>query len=274
VLNNRVVAPIAELRRTLQPTTGSLYERAVARTFSIYFTALLARVGASPNTASVLGLASGVASCALIAFGTPTWIIAGVLLLHLYEVFDCVDGELARLMKRFSTLGLFLENYSAYTMINGYYLATGYYLLRVRDLEWPLWIAVGAVAFGRNGAPVARRVLIEVLKREVPAPAESPGVPTETKQGRRALGRLRDLVIAALPSYIDMRIALSTLVLLDAWSADGVGWLLTGGFAAAILVQVAREIGALALYALTDSIERDLHSIRGMPLRTETLAND
>jgi phosphatidylglycerophosphate synthase len=199
-----------------------------------------------------------------VAFGTPGWIAVGVALLHLYEIFDCVDGELARLTRRFSTLGLFFESYSAYTMINGYYLATAYYVLRVYDAEWPLWLAVGVAAFGRNGAPVARRVVVEVLKREVTAPA-APTAPTAeaaATRGKSTLSRLRKIMVAVVPSYIDIRIALSSLVLADAWLDGGIRSLLLGGFVLSIVAQLVREAGALALYLFTDTIDRDLHSIR------------
>ena len=61
------------------------------------------------------------------------------------------------------TAGMFLEDYSAYVMIAGYWLTMGMVLTRSFAAPFPLVMAVLFIAFGRTAMPVARRVLLSAL---------------------------------------------------------------------------------------------------------------
>lgn len=62
---------------------------------SLLFTKFFVDLGISPNYASVGFLLSGIAGAGL-QLGAGTWAFAGAMLLVLYYVLDCVDGEVAR----------------------------------------------------------------------------------------------------------------------------------------------------------------------------------
>ncbi|MEP1028897.1 MAG: CDP-alcohol phosphatidyltransferase family protein, partial [Alphaproteobacteria bacterium] len=57
----------------------------------------LAAFGMTPNQATSLGLASGLAAAACFAFGSPIVQVLGAGMFFLYYLFDYCDGELARL---------------------------------------------------------------------------------------------------------------------------------------------------------------------------------
>ena len=162
------MADIRELRRIVQRDTGVLYDRYFTRRFSVYLTALLARTRVTPNQVSAGTLLIGVLACGLIAFGDSNEVVAGAVLIHVYAVLDSVDGELARLKRLYTLRGLFLEDWSAYTMINAFNLAVGMYLWRHAAGPGALLGAILLAAFGRNAMPVARRAILKSLATSRP----------------------------------------------------------------------------------------------------------
>ncbi len=112
---------LAELRAEGQPQAvlerlndehwlGRLYGRKV----SPYATWVFARLGWSPNAVTVAFIVCGIAAGVVIAFGGLATAVAGALLIQLYLVFDCSDGELARWSKRFSATGIYLDGVGHY----------------------------------------------------------------------------------------------------------------------------------------------------------------
>jgi hypothetical protein len=162
---------IRDLRSRAQRKTSNLYDTLVTRRVSIYVTALLLPLGVAPNAVSLLNTVLGLGAWALIGFNVVP--LAGVLLIHVYAVLDSVDGELARLTRRFSLKGLFLEDHSAYMMISGYWLAIGFYLWRTTGTLWLLPACVALIAFGRHAMPAARRALVKSIETGRPLSGES-----------------------------------------------------------------------------------------------------
>ncbi len=112
---------LAELRAEGQPQAvldrlndehwlGRLYMRKL----SPYATWIFARLGWSPNGVTVAFMVCGVAAGVVISFGGLATAIAGAVLIQLYLMFDCSDGELARWSKRFSTTGVYLDGVGHY----------------------------------------------------------------------------------------------------------------------------------------------------------------
>jgi phosphatidylglycerophosphate synthase len=89
---------------------GRLYMRKV----SPYATLWFARHGWSPNAVTVAFMLSGAAAGVLAAVPGIAAAIGVVLLIQLYLLFDCSDGELARYTKRFSATGVFLDRMGHY----------------------------------------------------------------------------------------------------------------------------------------------------------------
>jgi len=89
---------------------GRLY----MRRFSPYATVVFARLGWSPNAVTVAFIVSGVAAGVLAAVpGLPAAVGVAVLI-QLYLLFDCSDGELARYTGRFSATGVYLDRMGHY----------------------------------------------------------------------------------------------------------------------------------------------------------------
>ena len=88
---------------------GYWFNTLFVRHFSIYITWLFVKMGISANAVTFLMIPIGVIGVAL-CVPHVLWVnILGFLLLILAEVFDCVDGEIARWAKKSSVKGLYLD---------------------------------------------------------------------------------------------------------------------------------------------------------------------
>ena len=112
---------LAELRERGQPPEvldrlndehwlGRLY----GRKLSPYLTWVFARLGWTPNAVTAAFICCGIAAGVVIAFGGLATAIIGALLVQLYLVLDCSDGELARWMNRKSAAGVYLDGIGHY----------------------------------------------------------------------------------------------------------------------------------------------------------------
>lgn len=105
---------IRELRAICQqPVLNSSgenwYGKLVSRKVSIYFTWLFVKLGLTPNQVTVVHILCGVAGAVLLTSQDTVAIVLGALLLQLWLIFDCTDGEVARYTKRFSERGIYLD---------------------------------------------------------------------------------------------------------------------------------------------------------------------
>jgi len=112
---------LAEVRATGQPPqvlarlndehwAGRLYMRRV----SPYATVAFARLGWSPNAVTVAFMVSGMAAGIVAAIPGLAAAVGVALLIQLYLLFDCSDGELARYTGRISATGVYLDRMGHY----------------------------------------------------------------------------------------------------------------------------------------------------------------
>jgi phosphatidylglycerophosphate synthase len=188
---------------------GRLY----MRRFSPYATMLFARLGWSPNAVTVAFIVSGVAAGLLAAVpGLPAAIGVAVLI-QLYLLFDCSDGELARYTGRFSATGVYLDRM-------GHYLAEAVLLagLGVRA-QGHLSLAGGYVSAGLAAAVCA--TLIKAETDGVVVARASSGLDAQTGDQALAprsqgLARVRRLVSALRVHRAVQAVELSLLILIAA----------------------------------------------------------
>ena len=90
------------------------FGRLYMRRLSPYATVLFARLGWSPNAVTVCFMISGAAAGVLAAVPGLPAAVGVALLIQLYLLFDCSDGELARLTNRFSATGIYLDRMGHY----------------------------------------------------------------------------------------------------------------------------------------------------------------
>jgi phosphatidylglycerophosphate synthase len=77
--------------------------------YSRYVARWAARHGIGPNQVTSASMAFGVAAALAFAAGGRWWALAGAVLLQVAFMLDCVDGQLARYARRFSTFGAWLD---------------------------------------------------------------------------------------------------------------------------------------------------------------------
>ncbi len=77
--------------------------------YSKYLARWAARLRLTPNMVTSISMAIAVLAAVWFAAGTRAGMIFGAVLLYLAFVLDCVDGQLARYTRQFSTLGAWLD---------------------------------------------------------------------------------------------------------------------------------------------------------------------
>ncbi|MGH3241515.1 MAG: CDP-alcohol phosphatidyltransferase family protein [Spirillospora sp.] len=120
---DRKGAAVADIRRYGQPPglkdrrneehwAGRLY----MRDLSPYFAWIALRLGFSPNQLTYLMMLSGVAAGVVVSLpAAPLWTaLGGAVLIQVYLLLDCVDGEVARYLRRTSVAGVFLDRIGHY----------------------------------------------------------------------------------------------------------------------------------------------------------------
>ncbi len=112
---------LAELRATGQPESVTARRneehwagRYYMRRLSPYGTWIFARLGWSPNAVTWLMIVVGVGAGAVVAGGGLATAIAAAVMIQLYLLLDCSDGELARWSRRTSVTGIYLDRVGHY----------------------------------------------------------------------------------------------------------------------------------------------------------------
>ena len=102
---------ISELRQICQKREfkHDWYAEQVAFRVSIYLTWVLIRLGFSGDMTTFLMLLVGLAAAFVLSLGQPLAVLAGALLLQLFFLLDCCDGEVARYRKKTSLTGLYFD---------------------------------------------------------------------------------------------------------------------------------------------------------------------
>jgi phosphatidylglycerophosphate synthase len=217
---------------------GRLY----GRRLSPYATWVFARLRWSPNAVTAAFIVCGVAAGAVIAFGGLITAIVGAVLVQLYLILDCSDGELARWADRKSAGGIYLDG-------------VGHYLAESALLAGLGWRAQGhlTVTGGYVTAGVAAALLAMLVKAEtdnvVVARAKA-GLPAGHDDAALApasagLARARKLASVLRVHRITQAVELSLLILVAA-VVDAI----RGGLTATrVLVLACLVIAALMVVA-------------------------
>jgi len=104
------ISSIKEIREKYQYSpSDTWYARMVCRKFSVYFTWFFLRTPIIPNQITFLMILSGIIGGIFLGIKGHITGLIGVLFLQLFLILDCVDGEVARCKKKFSSKGKFLD---------------------------------------------------------------------------------------------------------------------------------------------------------------------
>ncbi|TDC68803.1 CDP-alcohol phosphatidyltransferase family protein [Actinomadura sp. GC306] len=185
---HRKGAAVADVRRYGQPPglkdrrneehwAGRLY----MRDLSPYVAWLALRLGFSPNQLTYLMMASGVLAGVVVSLpvsGTLWTALGGAVLIQVYLLLDCVDGEVARYLRQTSVAGVFLDRI-------GHYLSEVALLIGLGFAAQGGWESGGWVELGLVAALGAALIKAET-DNVVVARAKS-GLPADPTGGDRAL---------------------------------------------------------------------------------------
>lgn len=106
-------------------SNSSWWVKLWVRKASFLFTYLFINMGFSPNGVSVLSIFFVLASCICYGISTPFSIWSAVIMINLWLVLDCVDGNIARCRKVKTYYGEFVDDIGGYYTVAFIYIALG-----------------------------------------------------------------------------------------------------------------------------------------------------
>ena len=95
---------------------SSLWVKIIVRKISFIFTYVFVNLRVSPWLASVFSAIIAFVGSAFLCIDNQIFRIIGVILIQLWLVFDCVDGNIARVTKKCSEMGDFIDTLSGYVI--------------------------------------------------------------------------------------------------------------------------------------------------------------
>lgn len=104
---------------------SSLWVKTVVRRLSFPFTYLFINLGCSAWLASMISVFVAVIGTVVLCINSTACRIIGVVLIELWLVLDCVDGNIARVKKTSSEMGEFVDALSGYYVTGFVYLGIG-----------------------------------------------------------------------------------------------------------------------------------------------------
>lgn len=97
----------------------------VTRKISFWITPILIRAGVSANQATVFGILVGIIAAGFIITGAFWYVFFGAILMQFWLIMDSVDGNIARIRKKPSLLGKFLEELNGEIMSALFFTSIG-----------------------------------------------------------------------------------------------------------------------------------------------------
>lgn len=95
---------------------SNLWIYLVMRRLSFYPTWACLKLAISANQSTLVSIIFGILGCIFLAFGGHSNIFIGAILVNIWTLFDCVDGNLARLTKPNTKYGFFIDSLTGLLM--------------------------------------------------------------------------------------------------------------------------------------------------------------
>jgi phosphatidylglycerophosphate synthase len=142
--------------------TDGLWTRFFLRPLSIPVTWLALKLGISANGVSYISVIFSLAGGVLFSwegFWLPLW---GAALLNVFSIFDCVDGNIARVTKSASPWGEWADAVMGFIAYTSVFIASGVYVFQ-RSHWWPVLVIVAVT----TSANLLTRVAYQIYKNIV-----------------------------------------------------------------------------------------------------------
>lgn len=208
---NTPIAPSYQTIRRSYQTHSPIEEVIVdhyAKLLSPFFTQIFVRARIIPNVVTVLMMASGILAAGLFALPWLATKIGGTILIHLWYVLDCSDGEVARITKRFSRMGAEID-YTAHLVCHPLFnLAFAWSLISLHRYNTTMILIVSIVSIS---AELMLRNIISlrsIYELKIGTP-----VPVQNSVGR--LTRTRQIIMQAFYLYPNTALVFPILFILD-----------------------------------------------------------
>jgi len=103
---------------------------------------LVAGTGLTPNQLTIISMIFGIISGVLFAFGTAEMVFAGGIMFAVSAVFDCADGQLARLKSNGTSFGRLLDGLVDYTSTISAFIGIGLSGILIGETVFQWWALV------------------------------------------------------------------------------------------------------------------------------------
>ncbi|MDO4172289.1 MAG: CDP-alcohol phosphatidyltransferase family protein [Prevotellaceae bacterium] len=139
-----------KIKKTLKSSeTEDWLDYRVVRPLSYFWALLFARLGVHPNTVTILSMFIGAGSCFFYAHGSYYYEgmhglmlnIIAVLLLLWADIYDCTDGQLARMTGKKSQMGRILDGAAGFAWFVPIYVALVWRFYKYHDIEFG-WLGI------------------------------------------------------------------------------------------------------------------------------------
>jgi phosphatidylglycerophosphate synthase len=142
-----------------------LWTRFVLRPLSIPVTWLILRLNLRANTVSYISALFSIGGGVLFSqkgFWLPLW---GAILLNIFAVFDCVDGNVARITGTAGPWGGWADAVMGFVAYTSVFISSGVYYW-LRDGWWPVLVIVAVTSSANLLTRVAYQIYKNIVKGE------------------------------------------------------------------------------------------------------------
>ncbi|PIU44558.1 MAG: hypothetical protein COS95_08320 [Ignavibacteriales bacterium CG07_land_8_20_14_0_80_59_12] len=133
-----------DYRRSLKlPAAEEVFDLIIYRPLAFLFVQLVLPTSLTPNAITITAMLLGVAGAYLFSWHGPAALTVGAVLIGLYNVLDCADGQLARLKRNGTVLGRVLDGVIDYVVNIALYFFIAVGLAHTSPDPVGIWILAG-----------------------------------------------------------------------------------------------------------------------------------
>lgn len=124
-----------EYKKSLKPENAEeVVDYYIYRPIAFVFVKILAKTRITPNFITVMGIFWGLLAGFFLSRGTVEGFVYGAVIYQIANIFDCVDGQLARLKSMYSDFGRILDGLVDYINTSAVYIGSLIGLLKIPGL--------------------------------------------------------------------------------------------------------------------------------------------